>query len=271
MLLLFGFVFAGALFAAGPITDETVRLQALDAIFPFMFISLQAGQTIDSTRTLQGQHPLVFPDALAAEKVYLVTGVPTSLIEDCASAHPLTNDMVREVRLQLYPWPVGEGELLAVLQYRFPDAKPSTYCPSIGLLVHLIGEGAQREVLERLLLDSERHVTVQSIQMADLTGDGRPELIVESDSARENAVFSELHILDLSDGHFEALAGTVSRASVKAKRTEQWTQTLDIPRTLEQKGKRFCFVKTVYAEKSWLHPTPRETRVCYPRGQGVRH
>jgi hypothetical protein len=218
MLFLLGLVSAGALFAAGPITDETLRLQVLGVIFPGMIISPLAGRTIDSTRTLQDKHPLVFPDALAAEKVYRVTGLPTIIVEACAAANgpPDRTFMVREVRLQPYPWPAGEGELLAVLQYRFPDAKPSTNCTSIGLLVHLTGEGTKREVFEQLLLDPERHAGLQSVQMADLTGDGRPELVA-----------------------------VASRASTRVKGRAQWTQTLDIPRTLDERGKRFCFMKTV--------------------------
>jgi hypothetical protein len=74
-----------------------------------------------------------------------------------------------------------------------------------------------------------------------------------------------MHIFDLSEGYFQELVSAVTRTSVTIPRREQSTQTLDIPRTLLEQGKRFCFEKTIYAEKNRWLPTPRETRVCYRR------
>ena len=50
------------------------------------------------------------------------------------------------------------------------------------------------------------------------------------------------------------------------------SRVLDIPRTIGEGAKRFCFTKTVFAaEGQWL-PRPRTTHPCYPRftGRGAR-
>ena len=50
------------LFAADPVTDEAVRLQALAAAFPGMSVAVVPGKTVDSSLASPGQAPsLVFP------------------------------------------------------------------------------------------------------------------------------------------------------------------------------------------------------------------
>jgi hypothetical protein len=209
---------------------------------------------------------LEFPDAFAGEKVYYVTGIPITSIETCAAANepPSKALSTRELRFQLYRWPVGDpSELLAVVQYRFPNARPEFKCPSVGFLAHLTGEGKDRDLLEMRLLDTWRHYALQSVQLIDLNGDGIPELVIESDSGDGLQTSSHLYVYDLSEGHFHQLSTTPTRWHSEMEKDTVWTQTLDIPRTLGERGKRFCFEKIVYAESGRWFPSPRVSRPCY--------
>lgn len=257
---------AWRLLAADPITDETVRREALAKLARGMSVRYMPGQAADTSRTFGREHPLTFPDAFAGEKVYDITGQTISSLETCASANepPGKALSTRELRFQLYRWPVGDpSELLAVAQYRFPNAKPGFTCTSIGFLAHLTGEGEARDVLEMKVLDTFRHYAFQSIQLVDLTGDGIAELAIESDTGDGVQTSSNLLIYDLAEGHFRRLVAVPTRWVLEPNEDQVWTQTLDVTRTLREHGKRFCFEKTVYADSGKKLSSPRVSRPCY--------
>jgi hypothetical protein len=248
-------------------------MRVLGAIFPGMAISLAPGRSIDYTWTTQTRAALVFPDALASERVYHVTGPPSDDLERCAAqdmvSHRATD--AREVRFRLFEWPASNrGELLAILQYRFSEAKPAASCRSIAMLVHLAPYGEKWAVRERLLLDSSHHNQLESIRWVSLTGSGYEELVVESDSAdgTGDRFCSYAHVLDFTLGRFEELLIVPTRVHVSSK-AETWTQMLDIPNTLRKRGQEFCFVKTVYAVEHRRFPTPSVSQACYRPGQGL--
>jgi hypothetical protein len=133
--------FAAALCASGgaatqPVADEALHVTALRAIFPRAQVSIEPGRKLNlggPNKPKPGE--LTFPDALADEDVYRVSGKPTNELERTAS-DDLSN--TREVRVRLFRWPNESGAgLLAVLQYDFPGVTPAGCCWSIGLLVHL--------------------------------------------------------------------------------------------------------------------------------------
>jgi len=265
-LALMLFSTARLLAAADPITDETIRQEVLAKLVSGRLTRYMPGQAADTSRTIGSKHPLLFPDACAGEKVYYVSAKPAGSLETCASANepPSKELSTRELRLQIYRWSVGDpSELLAVGQYRFPKAKPEFRCTSVGFLAHLTGEGEHRELLESKLLDTFRHYAVQSIQLVDLTGDGIPELAIESDSGNAVQTSSHLYVYDLSEGYFHQLLRIPTRWHSEPEDDTVWTQTLDIPRTLREGGKRFCFEKTVLADSGKWFPSARVSRPCY--------
>jgi hypothetical protein len=257
--------------AAQPIIEEELRLQVLASIFPGMPVAPISQRTEDSSLRIQNRWRLVFPDALAAERLYRVTGPPTNEPERCAAEDMLnrkTRD-VREVRFQIFAWPgdVG-GRILAIVQYRFEGAKPSASCTSIAALFRVAPAGKSWEIKERYLLSTAKHHHLEAIQLARVTGASDDELVIESDAGDGNRFASDLRVFNLAGGRFQELLNVPSRVYIALK-AEAWTQSLDIARTLTQQGDRFCFVKTLYAaDQRWL-PTPLVTTPCYARGEGV--
>jgi hypothetical protein len=169
-------------------------------------------------------------------------------------------------------WPGAKtpgADWLAVVQYRFVDGKPDPQCLSVPLLVHLTRSNADWRVVERFLLDTHEHIGIEEIQLVDLTGDGREELVIESDTGEEEASASEVHVFDLTQGRFDERLSMATRMSATVMDQEQYAQTLDLERTVKQQGKQFCFVKTIYAEEGKWFPAPKVSRECYERGRGV--
>lgn len=266
--LIFFIAGKGTLSAAEPISDERLRMEALHAAFPAFPVALERLRVIDRTWTTQTRVPLVFPDAFAAEKVYIVTGPPQDDRERCAAQDLLSHRdrKAREVRFQVFKWPAGaRDDVLMIVQYRFTEASPSDSCPSIAALLHLIRSGDGWEVRERLTLETIRHRQLESVAWLNLTGTGYEELVVESDSGSptEDRFGSDLHIFNLTLGRFQELLEVPSRSHATAT-ADTWTQTLDVPSTLRSHGGRFCFVKIVYAAgHRWLR-TPQVSQACYP-------
>lgn len=260
-----------ALATTESVTDEALRAQILAAAFPGMEISLLPGKTIDSTWRPNNlkKNALTFPDAMAQEKVYGVTGKPANETERCA-AQGAGNK--REVRLRLYMWPGARTpgtDWLTIMQYGFAGVSANAQCSSVPLLLHLTRLGSAWKVTERLVLDSHGHKSFQGIRLVDLTGDGRDELVVESDSHGDDAESSEIYIFDLTQGRFDERLNMATRMSASVMGQEQYLQVLDVPRSLKEQGKQFCFVKTIYAEEGMWFAAPHVSRICYPRGRGV--
>lgn len=228
-------------------------------------------RTEDSTLRIQNRWRMVFPDALAGEQLYRVTGPPANELERCAAEDMLTRKArdSREVRLQIFHWP-GDGnqQILAIVQYRFEGAKPSTACTSIAALFRMAPASKDWEIAERYPLETAKHHHLERIEVTRVTGASDDELVIESDSGDESRFGSDLRVFHLASGHFLELLNVPSRVYIAVK-AEAWTQDLDIAKTLMQRGERFCFVKTLYAaEQRWLS-TPLVSRPCYESGEGV--
>jgi len=258
--------------AAIPIFDEYLRLQILASIFPGMETVRIFQRTEDSSLRIQDRWRLVFPDALASEQLYRVTGPPANERERCAA-----NDMIdsrtvdsREVRFQIFHWPgsAAANRILAIVQYRFDGARPLAACTSIAALYRLAPSGKNWEIEERYLLDTAKHHHLEGIQLMRVTGANDEELVIESDSGDESRFSSDLRIFSLAEGRFRELLNVPSRFYIAIK-AEVWTQDLDLSRTLAQQGAQFCFVKTMYAAEQRWFSTPLVSKPCYSPGEGV--
>jgi hypothetical protein len=254
-----------------PVSDEALRLDALRAIFPGMPVALDQSKRIDdSWPEKPNAGELYFPDALAGESVYMVTGGALNEAESEASKNINTGKFskTRQLRFKLFRWPKeNDIGLLAVLQYDFPDASPAMSCPSVGLLVHLKWDAADWGVKEQYLLETVHHHSLQGIRLLDLTGDGAYELVIESNAGGAGTAGSHLLVFDLSEGRLDEVLNTESRMQYM---TSDWyTQTLDLRRTRDSHGQRFCFAKTTLFEAGEAFRPPRVTRPCYRRGEGV--
>jgi hypothetical protein len=256
--------------AADPITDEALRLKVLAAIFPDGEIE-RIERRIDSSMRLDTRPPLAFPDALALVPAYHVPGAPQDERERCAAQDQVgrSTSSQRELRLRLFPWPgATRGELLAVVQYRFVDAKPVASCASLAGLFRLSPTPKGWNVVDRFPLDSNRHHHLEGLRFLSLTGEPEPELVVESDAGDGVRFQSDLHILMLVHGRFQELLNVPSRFHLNVQ-GDQWSQKLDQARTLAQQGEQFCFEKTVWAAGHRRFDVPQVSYPCYSRGTGV--
>jgi hypothetical protein len=253
-----------------PITDENLRMSALQAIFPGMQISLVSGKRIgEPSPKKRGTYELDGEDALAKDNVYRVVGKATNEAEGCASEDMSTPGKfvdVRLVRFRLFHWPAN-SDLLAVLQYNFEGASPAGSCWSVGLLARLAEADGRLKVQEQHSLNAHHQSTLLSIRMLDFTGDGIDELVVEPDFGGAGTWGSSLQIFDLSRSRFEPVLDTISRISYMTD--EMYLQVLDISKTIKQRGAQFCFIKTTIFEGGKPAIPNRRTHPCYQRGEGV--
>jgi hypothetical protein len=236
-----------------------------------MPISFDPGKRIDNSRPKKPDtDAMAFPDAMAGESVYTITGEAMNKAEGCASENIVSGILsnTRQLRFKLLPWPKEDDkELLAVLQYDFPDAGPAMSCPSIGLLVHLIRNATNWSVKERYLLETAHHGSLQGIRLLDLTGEGPDKLVIESDSGGAGTAESDMHIFDLSTGRLDEVLNTPSRMQYMTD--DRYTQTLDVNGTRENRGQQFCFSKTTLFEAGKAFQRPQITRPRYKHGDGV--
>jgi len=253
--------------ATDPITDEALRLEALRAVFPGMPVVAVPGKRVRA-RERDWKSVVPFPDAMAGESVYRVTGLPRNEVERCNADRGLKGpSMVREVALRLYAWPRLNTDFVAVLQYEFTDASASMPCSSIGLIVHLSRGAEKLEATEEFLVNTEHHWSLPGIQLVDLTGDGIEELVVESDIGGAYISASNLYILDLSRGRLSLRAETSSHVvRLEPSQEEEFATVLDIPRSRLFAGAKFCFVETVYKKLT----SPRVKRLCIPARDNLK-
>lgn len=253
------------------ISDPGLQLAALRGIFPGTQISAATPARTDESKLekpdLDG---LYFPDALSMDTTYSVTGNPANEIEDCAAGDVVTNSVsqIRRVRMKLFRWPqFAASHLLAVIQYDFADANPPMACPSIGMLIELTRNGSEWRVLNRYLLDTVHHSGIQRIEVADLTGGGADELIIESDFGGAGIAASGLQIFDLRKGRFDEILNTVS--CLRSDDEGGYIQVLDMQRTRQRQGRRFCVNKTMRAEGGRPAVPLKTITAWFNRGSGV--
>jgi hypothetical protein len=250
------FVFA----LAALITDESVRLRVLEAIFPKMHVTLLPTKSINNEFKMRHNPGLRGGDPMKTERVYRVTGEPTSQDDWCASEDLATNrwSKTREVRVLVFGWPGLPGRELAVAQYLYVGANPAGACWSIGRLYGVEGTTVATE----FTLETIHHSAIHEIQWVDLSGDGVEELIVESNSGGAGTFGVGFWAFDLKGGNFMRRFKTTSLLSETIEGNE-FTQTLNIDRTRETGGTKFCFTKTTYVEKAVRFRKPRVTHPCY--------
>jgi hypothetical protein len=244
-----------------PVADESLRMATLRAIFPGMQISLLDGKRIDDSWPEQPKpSELDAPDALSKERVYRVTGKAANEAEKQASAQLITGtpSTTRLIRFQVFRWPNSTG-LLAVLQYKFEDAVPSMACPSLGLVVQLANVNGNWEVRDRYLLETMHHFSLKTVRMLNLSGDA-DELAIESDFGGADTWGINFLIFSLG-AKLERIFETTSQISYKT--SDRFVQELDVPETVRQGGKEFCFSKTTMFEEGILYKPARVSKVCY--------
>lgn len=257
------FLFAAVAMAdTAPIADESLRLGALQAIFPGMRISLAAGKHIDDSWPEEPRpRGLNAPDAMAGQSVYRVTGNPANEAEKQASSQLVTgkSSSTRLVRFRLFPW-TDRTTFIAVLQYNFEDALPPMACPSIGLLVQLANVAGNWEVRDRYLLETTHHFSLQTVRMTDLGGGGPDHLVVESDFGGADTWGTNLMVFRPGP-KIEQIFETTSQIIYKTE--EMFTQVLDLPRTIDLDGKQICFTKTAMFENGLPLSPVVVSHVCY--------
>ncbi len=277
--LILQWAFSGVVRASEPITDESFRREILAASFPKTTISLMAGKSIDNSwRTNVGGHDFFFPDALAKEPVYRVVGAPVSDIERCAASDVLAARVVeekpsrtRELRFRVYGWPGTSSPptaVLVIVQYRFLGAAPPGSCWSIARLLQVERGSEAWQVRGEFLLDTTHHSTLQGIQLIDLTGDGIEELVVESDDGGGGLRASDLIVIRLKNRRFEQWLNVPSRLHEWHGKEEGFVQTLDVRRSVGERGRRFCFQKTAFFADGSRLEKPLRTAPCYPKFTG---
>lgn len=99
--------------ATEPITDESLRMDVLQAVFPKTTISLAVGRSIDDSWGPTGHSKeFLFPDALATEKVYQVAGPASGQAEECAASDVTHDSPFSQIRKFAFRYFAGRGPLI---------------------------------------------------------------------------------------------------------------------------------------------------------------
>jgi len=196
---------------AALITDESVRLRVLEAIFPKMHVTATPTRSIDDSFRPRQSSYIFFDDALKREPVYRVTGPPHSEIDRCAAEHlgTLARSNTREVRVLVFQWPGFSDQFLVIAQYRYLGALPAFACESI---VRLYRTGLDR-VFDETTLETTHHTVVNAVRLVD------SRLHIESDLGGGGSHLSEFLAFDLSEAKFRTEMRTVS---VALNRSSPW-------------------------------------------------
>ena len=248
-----------SLYGASPIRDEALRHQILAAVFPNMEVA-------DTGKVQPAKNDARFsPDSMAGARIYRIIGPAVGKWEECASedvASRVKSD-IRELSFVAYRWP-RRPDLLAVLQYKFVGVGPAGACWSIGRLVHLVGGGKRWQISEDFDLDTQHHGGLERVELADLDGEGKDELLVESDWGGAAVGGSSLHVYSLKNGRFEQWLETTAQVQGMYGAL---TQVLDLGATRAKRAMSICFVRTDLAGPDFqVYRTPRVSRPCYARG-----
>lgn len=259
------------LLGAQQITGDDAAAEILGAAFPGMTVRKVDRTINDSWR--MGRN-LFFPDALAREPVYIVDGQPEGAHERCAASSALSTPNEekparrRELRMRACPWPGKKDDVLAIVQYRFLDARPPGSCESIGRLFHLDRRGGMLRNKDSFVFDTTHHRALNGIRLVDLDGDGIEELLVETNAGGGGGHASHLVVLSLIQATFTQWLNVPSRLDEWHGKEEEYVQTIDVARTVSTGGRRFCFTKTAFTLSGDRLPRPRISHPCYPRFAG---
>jgi hypothetical protein len=97
--------------------------------------------------------------------------------------------------------------------------------------------------------------------MVDLNGDGVDELVVESDFGGAGTWGTRFLVFEPRHNKFEEIFSGTSRISYEID--DIYKEVLDVPKTLRQRGERFCFTKTTMVEATETFYPLRITKPCY--------
>lgn len=257
---------------AQAITDESLRLAALGAIFPNAAITAFPVPTTEYSGDGSVRNPaLFFPDALKSDRGYKVVAPLIDRAERCAASDDVSGQVIsdtRELRFQAYTWPGAKdwaAGILVIAQYGFAGANPPGACTSIARIARVVRRDGQWRKSDDLVLETTHHTGLQRIQLVDLNGEGIDELVVESDMDGGGTLISNLVVFSLRNGRFEQWLNVPSRVEGP---DSEYAQTLDITRTGLEKARTFCFTKTVFAIDDKSLEKPRTTTPCYRRLTG---
>jgi len=272
-VFLYSLVGASAtLSATKPITDESLRMNALRAVFPKATISLVVGRSIDNSWSpARHSSEFLFPDALATEKVYRVVGPASAPAERCAASDVLSDSSfskIREVRFEIFRWPraADPTSLLAVFQYKFRGANPPMSCSSIARLARVTNTGGKWRESAGFDLDTTHHSSIQRIELTSLDGNHSQDLLIESDWGGAGVVGTNLLVFSLTRDRFNQWLNVPSRVYSSAG-GDSLVQELD-PGTMAYNAERFCFRRIMFAKNGLWLSQPVETHPCYPRFTG---
>ena len=246
------------LMCGGSCEAADLRQDVLQGIFPEISVVETTRHRDDSS----SRNGISYPDAFAGEPIFQVNGAAVNEVEACASGMSAS----REVRVLVFNWPRTRADMLAVLQYRFIGAMPTNDCPTIGMVVHLSRRGPGLQVVERRLVEPDHHWSFAGVTLADVTGDGVEELLLEPKLSGGGGVATLLQVFDLSGRRLRQILGTDSRVDTPGDR---YSQTPDLERSRASAGRSVCFELTVFVKDEKTYAKPRVSQECYPTGTGV--
>lgn len=200
-------------------------------------------------------------DALENELEYAVVGS----VDKAEEQYDMTRfkgggfSETRRVRLLLYRLRSTDGDqsnLLAVLNYSFPEANPARCCRAIGKLLLMSPSGDQ--VLFKLDEMPNAFTMFTTVRFLDAGNTGGEKLLIGADFAGAGTVGTNTAVFDLSNQKLTPLGWTTTAIyfGLEKKDEVMFTMKLDESRTRLSKENRVWFVKNTYIEKGKRFPKP---------------
>lgn len=112
-------------------------------------------------------------------------------------------------------------------------------------------------------LEEGYRARVQSVRFERLSGDGAPQVVVETIVGDFDWFHSYPHIYGLERGRLQPWFAAPIRAAQWA--SLRYTLALDLARTREQAGRAVCFTQTRVRDGGVLYVGPYEKTICIPR------
>lgn len=233
--------------AAELVTDEALRLHVLHRVFPNAAISISPVRISQEPREAH-LAPLAEPlrSALEQERNYDVVG-PVAKDEEAPAEQDITRSPGkpfadrRQVRLLLYR---SQPNLVAVVNYSFPEASPSRCCRVIGKVMLLSVSGDQ--VLATFDNMPNAFTTFTAVKFIDVGSTATEELLISVDFAGAGTIGINTAIFDLSSQKITPLGWLTTAVYSGLEKEEMFTLTLDEQRTRLSNGRRCWFTKKTY-------------------------
>jgi hypothetical protein len=264
VFVVLGFCATSVAFSAEMVTDEALRLRVLRNEFPKATVSTARNRKKPPNSPLDPElKPLwdSMHDALENELEYEVVGPVEKAVEQYDMTRLREGGLSerRRVRLLLYRLRSTNGDqsnLLAVLNYSFPEANPARCCRAIGklLLMSLSGD----KVLSKVDEMPNAFTMFTAVRFLDAGNTGGEKLLIGADFAGAGTVGTNTAVFDVSSQELTPLGWTTTAIyfGLEEKDEVMFTMTLDEQRTRLSKENRVWFVKTTYIEKGKRFPKP---------------